>query len=269
MEWVTLRDNLTIAYEDDWYGPPWATPETILLIHGIAESSVAWREWVPYLSGTLRVLRIDLPGFGRSTAPKDYDWHWRRVAADLASFLAAIGISRVHLVGAKYGGSLAMGFAIVHGSCVATLSAVGAPAAVHLGHKRPGETPPDLMRQLGIPGWATKTMRARLGSNAPDAKVRWWAEQLMARSDPATCIAASTACGRLDYEGRLADIVAPTLVVTAQDSGIQDVETTRYYQQQIPHSSLVVLRGDGFHIAAASPSECAKVVLNFIGSTEW
>ena len=62
----------TMAYEDHWFGPPWTTPETIVMIHGNSESSRAWTQWVPHLAGKYRVVRPDLPGFGASSAPTDY-----------------------------------------------------------------------------------------------------------------------------------------------------------------------------------------------------
>ncbi|MGD0109146.1 MAG: alpha/beta fold hydrolase [Rhodopila sp.] len=64
-----VRSGVVIAYEDQWFGPPWQDGEPIVLLHGVAESHVAWQQWIPVLSGQFRVLRPDLPGFGQSPLP--------------------------------------------------------------------------------------------------------------------------------------------------------------------------------------------------------
>src|SRR5262249_51656871 len=111
MQKVEVRSGLTIAYEDNWFGPPWTTPQAVVLVHGNCESSRAWTEWVPHLARGYRVIRLDLPGFGASTAPQDYRWTAAEVAADLTRFLDALALVRCHLIGAKYGGSIALSLA--------------------------------------------------------------------------------------------------------------------------------------------------------------
>jgi len=32
-----------LYYRDDWLGEPWRTPEAVMLIHGVYESSIAWQ----------------------------------------------------------------------------------------------------------------------------------------------------------------------------------------------------------------------------------
>ena len=45
---------------------------------------------------------------------------------------------------------------------------------------------------------------------------------------------------------------------------MQSVEQTRAGQTLIPNSRLVVLRSDGYHIAASNADECVTNVLAFI-----
>jgi hypothetical protein len=53
-------------------------------------------------------------------------------------------------------------------------------------------------------------------------------------------------------------------VLTTLDSGLASVEETKAWQQQVPHSELVVLPGDSFHAAATDPDKCAQATLDFI-----
>ena len=62
----------------------------------------------------------------------------------------------------------------------------------------------------------------------------------------------------------LARIKAPTLLMTADRGQAQSVEKARAYQTLIPNSRLVVLRSDGYHIAASNADECVTNVLAFI-----
>src|SRR5438132_9990598 len=108
MHKVEIRPGVWMAYEDDWFGPPWTTPQTVVMVHGNSESSRAWTCWVPHLAGKYRVVRLDLPGFGASSEPPGYGWSAPELAADIGRFLDALGIAKCHLIGAKYGGSACM-----------------------------------------------------------------------------------------------------------------------------------------------------------------
>src|SRR5437763_5344497 len=92
MHKVEIRQGVWLAYEDNWFGKPWTQPNTVVMVHGNSESSRAWTQWVPHLAGTYRVIRLDLPGFGASTEPPNYQWTVDELAADLVRFLDAIGI---------------------------------------------------------------------------------------------------------------------------------------------------------------------------------
>jgi len=53
----------------------WTEPEKILLLHGNAESSLAWYAWMPLLARRFRVVRPDMRGYGASTPmPRDFPW---------------------------------------------------------------------------------------------------------------------------------------------------------------------------------------------------
>ena len=51
---IPIDPHQSLHYEDEYFGEPWVTPETVLLIHGAAESSKAWFAWVPHLARSYR-----------------------------------------------------------------------------------------------------------------------------------------------------------------------------------------------------------------------
>lgn len=261
-----VRPGVVIAYKDQWFGAPWQEGEPILLLHGVAESHVAWQQWVPFLSGRFRVLRPDLPGFGRSPLPESYDCTTRQVAGDLIRLLDALKIDRVHLVGAKIGGSTALQLAADYPERVRTLAVFGTPAKGSPGGKADLTSFPAWIRKDGVRGWAAATMPSRLGSDASPEMMQWWTDDLMGKADPLACIGYSGAAAVMNLEPILGKITAPTLVVTTEASPLQPVAAARDYQEKIPKSKLLVLSGNSYHIAAVRPEECAARTLQFIAS---
>jgi 3-oxoadipate enol-lactonase len=261
------RPGVEIAYADEWFGAPWLTGEPIVLLHGVAESHVAWQQWMPVLSGRYRVIRPDLPGFGESPMPAAYSCTTHQVAGDIARFLDGIGVGRFHLVGAKIGGSTALQFAADYPDRVRTLCVFGTPAKGATGGKANLSTFPAMIRKEGVRGWAAATMRSRLGSDASPEMMTWWTDDLMGKATPQACIGYSGAVDAMNLEPILGKITAPTLVVTTEGSPLQPVSSARAYQEKIPKSKLLVLPGDSYHIAAVKPVECANQVLQFITST--
>jgi 3-oxoadipate enol-lactonase len=259
-----VRAGVVIAYKDEWFGPPWQVGEPIVLLHGVAESHVAWQQWVPILSTRFRVIRPDLPGFGQSPLPASYDCTTRQVGEDLIRFVDELKIDRFHLVGAKIGGSTALQIAADHPQRVKTLAVLGTPAKGSPGGKADLTSFPALIRKEGVRAWAAATMRSRLGSEASPEMMAWWTDELMGKASPAACIGYSGAAGAMNLEPILGKITAPTLVVTTEGSPLQPVSAARAYQEMIPKSKLLVLPGDSYHIAAVRPEECAREVLQFI-----
>jgi pimeloyl-ACP methyl ester carboxylesterase len=83
----------------------------VVLLHGLGGAAANWREVVPELSGSYRVLALDLPGHGGSPAPPrgaGMDWF----AETTAAVLEAEAVERAILVGHSFGGLLALRLAL-------------------------------------------------------------------------------------------------------------------------------------------------------------
>ncbi|HZP75945.1 MAG TPA: alpha/beta hydrolase [Pseudolabrys sp.] len=258
MHKVDIRPGVVMAYEDDWFGEPWTTPQTVVMVHGNAESSRAWTCLVPHLARHYRVVRPDLPGFGASPPPADYGWSAAELAADLARFLDALKIERCHLMGAKYGGSACMRLAIDRPERIASLCLFGSPV------RGSGSGNADLIRAHGVREWAERTMRSRLGSDASEAQVRWWIDELMGKTDARAAFSATASRIDMELEPELSRITAPTLIVTTQESGLQSVEAVERYAKKMRNAHVIVLPGNSYHIAAVEPDVCAQHALKFL-----
>jgi pimeloyl-ACP methyl ester carboxylesterase len=241
-----------LFYRDDWFGEPWRKPETAVLIHGNDESSVVWYAWMPRMAREFRVIRPDLPGFGRSKVPAGFDWSLSGLAKFVAQTMDKAGVESAHIVGAKTGGAIAMQFAADFPKRTRTLSVASGPASVI-----------EIAKPSKIP------QRDRLGSAASKEMVAYWSATF-ANAPQEGVDGLHKALSRFDLarDGVLQRIAAPTLVMTADRSALQSVEKVRRYQLAIPKSKLVVLNSDAYHIAAANPDECVANVLAFIKETE-
>jgi 3-oxoadipate enol-lactonase len=260
-----IDPTLSMYYEDDYFGEAWRSPETVLLVHGVAESSRAWVAWVPHLARHYRVLRPDLRGFGRSTVPPPgYDWLPSGLASDLARFLDELGVESAHVVAAKLGGTIAMQFAADYPDRVRSLAIFSSPVRARgTGGQADLGSFSDQVKREGVRGWAAETQRARLGSAVPQAQIDWWTD-FMAASDPRVVAEVTAMAGGVDISEALPRITAPSLIATTEHSALASVAIVRRWQQQTPDSELLVLPGDSYHIAAAAPDECARRALEFI-----
>ncbi|MFD8420612.1 alpha/beta fold hydrolase [Streptomyces sp. NPDC059466] len=115
---LTLDDDLgQLSYVVTGDGPP------VVLVHaGIADHRM-WDAVVPALAERHTVVRYDLRGFGRSAPPTGPFSE----ADDLRRLLDHLGHDRVRLVGASWGGRVAVDFALTHPDRVHSLALFAAP----------------------------------------------------------------------------------------------------------------------------------------------
>jgi len=262
----TLRvpPDLDLHYVVDDFTEPWREAQTVLMLHGNAESGTVWYGWVPTLARQYRVVRPDMRGFGQSTPmPRDFPWTLDVIVDDYCRLLDALAVERAHLVGAKIGGTIARALAARRPERVRTLTVAGTPPPFREGAKENAPALVDEFERLGVEHWARRTMAGRLGSAFPPDGVAWWTT-LMGRTAASTQIGFMPTIACADIRADIPRIACPTLVITTEGSGLASVEETRAWQQAIPDSELLVLPGDSFHVAASDAERCAQATLAFI-----
>jgi pimeloyl-ACP methyl ester carboxylesterase len=97
-------------------GPP------IVLLHGNPDTHAVWSGVVAQLGEGHRCITPDLPGFGRSRAPADFDCSLENQAAFVGGLLGALALDRVHLVVHDVGGTYGLAFAAQHAARLRTLT---------------------------------------------------------------------------------------------------------------------------------------------------
>jgi pimeloyl-ACP methyl ester carboxylesterase len=264
MPTFTASPGAQLHYLVDDFTDPWTQPDTILLLHGNCESSLAWYAWVPLLARRFHVVRPDMRGYGASTPmPRDFTWSLDVIIDDYARLMDSLGVQRFHLVGAKIGGVIARAFAARRPERVMTLTVVGSPPPLRQGAERIPALNEEF-ETLGVEHWARRTMAGRLGDRFPAEGAEWWI-QFMGRAPVSTLVGFNAAINYSDIRADLPKIACPTLVITTDESGLASVDETRAWQQTILKSELMVIRGNSFHVAASDAEQCAHAVLDFIG----
>lgn len=95
-----------IAYLDEGTGPP------VLLIHGIPTSSLLWRNIIPVLARTHRVIAPDMLNYGQSDKPEHTDVSIAAQARLMVGVLDALGLARTDVVSHDIGGGVAQIIAV-------------------------------------------------------------------------------------------------------------------------------------------------------------
>jgi 3-oxoadipate enol-lactonase len=234
------------------------------MLHGNAESGLAWYAWVPKLARRFRVVRPDMRGFGRSSPmPEDYPWTLDRIIDDYCALMDHLGIARFHLVAAKIGGTIARAFAARRPERVITLTVVGTPPPFRVGNLELVPAMIEDFKTRGVENWATQNMGRRLGDSFPLEGVAWWTK-FMGRTAASTQIGFMGPIASADITEDLPKIACPTLVIVTDQSGLGSIEETHVWQQQIPDSELRVLPGNSYHVAATHADQSADATLDFI-----
>ena len=261
MPQLQLTADTRLYYEVDDWTDPWTTPETVLMIHGFTESTAAWRGWVPHLGRRYRVIRYDQQGFGRSSAVNDTTRFTTEGFVEAAArMIESVGSAPAHVIGAKSGGLVAIELARLKPRLVRTLTL----ASVPLDPPQPSKWMAH-MEAHGVRSWARETMPPRLGSRMPAAGVEWWVD-LMGATAIETARAYMRWVSAIDVGATLHEVKCPTLVLTTTTPrraySRSDIDV---YRERLAHAEIKALPGDGYHVGASDPDECARLTREFIG----
>jgi len=265
-----------IAYRDAGRGP------ALLLIHGMAGSSVTWRALIPQLSKNYRVIAPDLLGHGESAKPRG-DYSLGAFAVWLRDFLDELGVDRATIVGQSLGGGIAMQFAHQHRDYCERLVLIGS-----------GGLGPDLspvLRILSAPGaefvlpvvapqpvlnlgnklasWLTSA-----GVQAPRAGQMWLAYSSLSEPQARQAFL-RTLRSVVDYRGQAVSALnklhltagLPTLLIWGDHDRIIPVSHAYAAHAALAGSRLEVLEGIGHFPHVEAPTTVAEMLEDFLAST--
>jgi len=118
---VVLRraewDGTSVFYREA--GP--SDAPVLLLLHGFPTSSHMFRNLIPLLADTYRVIAPDLPGFGFTTVDEGFDYTFAGLTETLAAFCDALGLVRYAIYIFDYGAPVGLRLALARPDAITAI----------------------------------------------------------------------------------------------------------------------------------------------------
>jgi len=236
-------------------------PNVVLIHAGIADS----RMWDPQWAGwqaRFALTRLDLRGFGRSGRPTGSFSH----AGDVVAVLEEAGIDRAHVVGASFGGLVALDLAAAHPERVTGLVLADPPL--------PGTPWSDEMR--GFFAAEEEALEAGDLEAATDVNVEFWlpsaTETVRAAIREQQLNAFELQSGAQPDESLLTDDLAaklgsldvPTLVLTGEEDRADFRAIADRLAATLPNARRASISGAGHLPSVEQPASFDAIVLPFL-----
>jgi pimeloyl-ACP methyl ester carboxylesterase len=253
-----------IAVEEEGDGP------VVVCVHGLGGSSNTWTPLMPALARH-RVVRIDLPGSGRSQRVEGALSIERYVDAVLG-VCARLTITRAHWLGHSMGTIVVQHIAAAHPTLTASVALFG-PLIVPPDAARTAMTARAAKAREGVTGMHEITQALLNAAISADTRQRlpvavaFVRESLMrqefdayARSCEALAGAQAAAVERIE---------APVLLVTGDEDGVAPPQSVRAMADRLhraKNTRVVVLPRCGHWTPVERPEECQRELREFLAA---
>ena len=244
--------------------------DAILLIHaGVADSRM-WDKQVHEFSKTHYVIRCDLRGFGKSKmSPGEFTHH-----KDVAAILEYLEIEKVTIIGASFGGYVAINFALTYPDLVKALILV-APALDGYQFKAPemldffakenkllenGDF--KAATELNIKLWVDGPQR---GAGEVNREVREQVREMQMNifAQPEIDDAEEIEL-ILPAIKRLSEVEVPTMIINGNLDVIEFQKISSFMGKNIKSAKQVIMPGVAHLPNMESPDEFNQIVLDFV-----
>jgi pimeloyl-ACP methyl ester carboxylesterase len=234
---IVHADGADLFYESTGEGDP------LLLIMGLGSDSRGWALQVPAFSSSYRVITFDNRGVGKSSAPPE-PYSTEQMAGDAAAVLDAAGVERAHVVGVSLGGAIAQHLALKWPERIRSLVLASTWAGPSEWRSRVRKMQLDVAER-----GRDALIRARLlfiftpTLFLENPQMISTIEKVMI-SDHATLdgyLRQVDAAEEHDVRARLAEITAPTLVISSERDILVPPELSTEVARLIPGAELLML----------------------------
>jgi pimeloyl-ACP methyl ester carboxylesterase len=225
-------NGISVYYELYGEGKP------LVLLHGAYYTiEMNWGQLIPELAKTRKVIAIELQGHGH-TPFSDRKLSRATLASDIAQVMDYLKIDRADVAGYSFGGQVAYQFAIQSPERLGKLVIISSV------HKSEGWLPAvtSVFKQMKPEHFAHSPLQTAYEAVAPD-KTKWtsFVEQMIASAGTPFDLG----------DDNIAGIMAPVLIISGDNDGMDKVELAKTYQllggniasgmQPIPKSQLAVV----------------------------
>ena len=253
------RPEVRIHYRIYGEGPP------LVMLHGLASSSVDWFPVTPMLADSHQLILIDLRGHGLSSLPRNRDYAIRRMAEDVWEILDHLGLEQTSMLGLSLGGCVTIQAAILHPDRLNKMVLVNTFAKLR------GSGPKDawtkMKRGLVAMQGMDKLAHYVATSLFTDPEIRAIAEERLRRNDVKAILRTMLALSRLNLLKELPQITAPTLVLISDRDKTVPRRCAEELLGGIPHAQLVEVRDAGHALPFEQPEAFIRHTLAFLSDT--
>ena len=276
VEYISIHGH-QIGYRRGGQGP------VLLLLHGIAGSSLTWVPAMRLLESDYTVLAPDFLGHGASEKPPG-DYSLGNFASTMRDFLDLLGIDRATVVGQSWGGGVAMQFAYQFPERCERLVLVDAGGL--------GREVNWILRLMALPGgeylmpalfpafvrnWGDPVIR-RFGGRGfrnSQAAEMWRSYKSLTDAESRHAFV-RTMRSVIDPGGQSVSAVdrlyltahMPTLIVWGDHDRIIPVDHAYLAHEAIPNSRLEVMEGVGHYPHVEEPVRFVEILRDFLRTTE-
>lgn len=255
-------DGARVHYRDE--GPRDAP--VLLTLHGVYSSLHTWDGWVDAFDD-VRVVRLDLPGFGLTGPNENREYSLPYFVDFLDAFCEAVGLDEVALAGNSLGGAIAWRFAVSHPKRVRKLLLLNAG--------RQQLTPPEIDWVVSpgfdvVPRYFTPraTTRAILRDAYGDTDkltndvVRRYHDLLLRTGNRWTVIKLAKTKTSAPFEPTA--VPCPTLAQWGEEDDWLPLSLGRQFAAEIPDAELRTYPGVGHIPMEEAPAETARDAAAFL-----
>ncbi len=210
--------------------------ECVLFIHGAGGGQYTWSYQKAFFEKRFNPIIIELPGHGASEGEGEEEIG--RYAEHVYSFLNALGLSKVFLVGHSMGGAIVQTLALTHPEVIKGISLVGTGARLRVFPMILDGIRSDFAESV------RKITQFSYSRNTPSEMIDRGVADMM-RCRPEILYGDFLACDRFDIMAELDKINIPTLIMCGDEDQLTPVKYSQFLLQRIKGSRLEILPGAG------------------------
>jgi pimeloyl-ACP methyl ester carboxylesterase len=228
----------------------------VVFVHGWTCDDSSWSAQVPALSAQYRVITLDLPGHGKSAAPKNGKFSMENFARAIEAVRAEAGVDRVVVVGHSMGTPVIRKYQLMYPQHVAGMVLVD--GLVPLPGAPSGFTPPPLTGAEGLA--AREGMIRGMFSASTSAPLQEHILKMMLGAPEATAVGAMGAT--FDPSWLSAEPVkVPVLGLYAENSALRGGDGMKTVFPTLEYHEIP---GTGHFLMLEKPAEFNKLLGDFL-----
>ena len=230
--------------------------KTVVFVHGWTCDESSWREQVPFFEKNYRVITLDLPGHGKSGAPKDGPLTMELFAKSIEAVRVEAKAGKIVLVGHSMGTPVIRQYARMYPANVAGM--VPVDGILHLSGSASAPNPDRVKGQDGLK-YRETMIRGMFGKSATPAIQDHILKMMLAA--PETTAYQAMAATFAAQNWKEDSFHVPALGIYADHSASDDPV---YFKKIFPQGNSMEIPGTGHFVMIEKPAEFNKALSDFL-----